>query len=248
MGIDYLCDNCSAELNVGAEWIGNQVKCKHCAFVSLVGGKRRAIEKRPAVSPGENIVTSNPGQGSLPPLYESHRERSDKLISLRTNFNLFLIFELVSIFSLVIMVPMTDQILFLGMGFITSLMGLGFFWWFVCVGWNALQVDGARTTGAQAIGFMFIPLFNIYWIFVVFAGLGKAMEKSHYDRIGTSAPLTRGLGLAQSIIWVVSMITSSLPDELIVIYFMMLVVQTVITICFIHQLRESLLNLINAEV
>jgi len=79
MGIDYLCDNCGAELNVGAEWIGNQVKCKHCAFVSLVGGKRRAIEKREAVSPGKNIVTSNARQGSLPPLYESHRERSDKL-------------------------------------------------------------------------------------------------------------------------------------------------------------------------
>ena len=37
--------------------------------------------------------------------------------------------------------------------------------------WDAIQFGGqARTTPGKAIGFMFIPLFNIYWLFQVLPG------------------------------------------------------------------------------
>lgn len=36
--------------------------------------------------------------------------------------------------------------------------------------WACLQPGGARTTPGKAVGFQFIPLFNIYWIFVSFYG------------------------------------------------------------------------------
>lgn len=39
--------------------------------------------------------------------------------------------------------------------------------------WACLQPGRAQTTPGKAVGFMFIPLFNIYWIFVAINGLPK---------------------------------------------------------------------------
>lgn len=39
--------------------------------------------------------------------------------------------------------------------------------------WAAIQDGHARTTPGQAVGFLFIPLFNIYWIFQALWGFSK---------------------------------------------------------------------------
>jgi hypothetical protein len=36
--------------------------------------------------------------------------------------------------------------------------------------WSAIQDGHARSTPGKAIGFLFIPFFNLYWIFQVWAG------------------------------------------------------------------------------
>ena len=33
--------------------------------------------------------------------------------------------------------------------------------------WAAIQGRGARTSAGMALGFMFIPLFNFYWLFLI---------------------------------------------------------------------------------
>jgi len=39
--------------------------------------------------------------------------------------------------------------------------------------WKCLQPGRVRTTPGKAVGFLFVPIFNIYWLFVAFAGLAK---------------------------------------------------------------------------
>lgn len=39
--------------------------------------------------------------------------------------------------------------------------------------WSMLQGHGARTTPGRAVGFLFIPLFNIYWVFQAVWGFAK---------------------------------------------------------------------------
>src|SRR6266852_5492001 len=34
--------------------------------------------------------------------------------------------------------------------------------------WSAIQDGHARTTPGKAVGLMFVPLFNVYWMFVAF--------------------------------------------------------------------------------
>ncbi len=49
--------------------------------------------------------------------------------------------------------------------------------------WNCLRFGGPRTTPGKAIGFLFIPFFNIYWIFVALYGLSQ-----DWNRIMASHP------------------------------------------------------------
>jgi len=39
--------------------------------------------------------------------------------------------------------------------------------------WTVIQGEIARTTPGKAVGFLFIPLFNVYWVFVAIRGLAK---------------------------------------------------------------------------
>lgn len=80
----------------------------------------------------------------------------------------------------------------LGMAFV----GIGFILMF-CTGilsyiylyraWSCLRFGAPRTTPGKAIGFLFIPIFSIYWIFVAFYGLSQ-----DWNRVMGSHPNLQG--------------------------------------------------------
>src|SRR5262249_4663108 len=43
--------------------------------------------------------------------------------------------------------------------------------------WNQIQDGHAQTSAGQAVGFLFIPFFNLYWIFVALYGLAVDMHR-----------------------------------------------------------------------
>jgi hypothetical protein len=48
--------------------------------------------------------------------------------------------------------------------------------------WETIQDDGfAMTTPQKATGFLFIPIFNLYWVFVAYYGLSKQINE-YIDR------------------------------------------------------------------
>lgn len=52
--------------------------------------------------------------------------------------------------------------------------------------WEAIQDGHARTTPGKAVGFLFIPLFNCYWIFQVYWGFSKDYN-AYIDRHSINA-------------------------------------------------------------
>lgn len=54
------------------------------------------------------------------------------------------------------------------------LLGAIFFWVLLYKAWAAVQDGHARTTPGKALGFMFIPIFNIYWLFIAVGTWGKS--------------------------------------------------------------------------
>jgi hypothetical protein len=66
--------------------------------------------------------------------------------------------------------------------------------------WAAIQDGHARTTPGKAIGFLFIPLFDFYWIFQAVWGLSKDFNAYLQRNSIPAARLPEGLFLAYCII------------------------------------------------
>lgn len=64
--------------------------------------------------------------------------------------------------------------------------------------WFILQPGGAKTTPGKAVGFLFIPLFNLYWIFVAYGNWATDWNRitSSYTNLATAPKVSAGLFLA----------------------------------------------------
>lgn len=60
-----------------------------------------------------------------------------------------------------------------GIGWLCILMSSIFGYMILYRAWKCLSLAGATVTPGAAVGFMFIPFFNFYWIFRAFAGFAK---------------------------------------------------------------------------
>ena len=60
--------------------------------------------------------------------------------------------------------------------------------------WKLIPEDIARTTPGKAVGFTFIPYFNVYWFFVAYMGLGEDMNKTLRQR-GFQYKVNKQLGM-----------------------------------------------------
>jgi hypothetical protein len=61
--------------------------------------------------------------------------------------------------------------------------------------WSLIPRERAQTTPGKAIGFLFIPFFNLYWIFVAFHGLTKALN-NEIKSVAPNKQVSEGLSLA----------------------------------------------------
>jgi hypothetical protein len=66
--------------------------------------------------------------------------------------------------------------------------------------WFIIQDGVVRTTPGKAVGFLFIPLFNCYWIFVAYYGLSRDFNRYIADNNYDVEPMSTGLFLSYSIL------------------------------------------------
>ena len=66
--------------------------------------------------------------------------------------------------------------------------------------WAAIQGPTARTTPGKAVGFLFIPFFNIYWLFVAYWGWAVDYNKFTASRGLQAKRAPEGLFLAMCIV------------------------------------------------
>lgn len=73
--------------------------------------------------------------------------------------------------------------------------------------WTVMQPYSKRTTPGKAVGFLFIPFFNLYWMFVAYHGLSKDIDAYLDANPGSAAPRpSTGLVLATVIIMLLTMV------------------------------------------
>ena len=71
--------------------------------------------------------------------------------------------------------------------------------------WDVIQTGGlARMTPGRAVGFLFIPIFNLYWIFQVFPGFATDYNATLRNQELGLPPLPRGLFVAYAVLVLVA--------------------------------------------
>ncbi|SEM55834.1 hypothetical protein SAMN04489760_12213 [Syntrophus gentianae] len=93
-------------------------------------------------------------------------------------------------------------------------------YWLVCLYkcWSIVQGFGARTTPGKAVGYLFIPFFNFYWIFVALKGLSEDAN-TFSKRQEMRKEISVGLSLSICIILIIPYINMlGLPLQNILIY------------------------------
>ena len=72
--------------------------------------------------------------------------------------------------------------------------------------WAAVQGPSARTTPGKAVGFLFIPFFNLYWIFQAYWGWAVDYNKMVKERQVNAPLMPQGLALTLSIFHIITII------------------------------------------
>ncbi len=75
------------------------------------------------------------------------------------------------------------------------------FWLMVVRAWRSIPRGKARMTPQWAIGGMFIPLFNIYWLFNVIVGLVTDLHRAISRRETPGMPPMRSLAIVLVVLW-----------------------------------------------
>ena len=149
---------------------------------------------------------------------------------------------------------------FTTIGFLALVVALIIGWVLQYRAWSTIQSINPRTTPSKAIGFQFIPFFNLYWVFVAYYGLSQDINRfieinqlsiSKFDeRIGLATPI---LYCSLPIIIIVfGFILSTLPSNhamlVIIPTLLSLIVQiasTLISFLFTKEVKNTLLALLN---
>lgn len=85
----------------------------------------------------------------------------------------------------------------LAVGGVSMTLATIFFYMNLYRAWSCLCAGAPRTTPGKAIGMLFIPFFNLYWIFVAIAGLPKDWNRivASYDDLKNAPRLSEGVFL-----------------------------------------------------
>ena len=93
--------------------------------------------------------------------------------------------------------PMMLGFVMYGLCLLCMLLSMIFFYINVYRAWLCLSAGAPRTTPGKAVGMMFVPFYNLYWIFVAIAGLPKDWNRvmNSYTDLQTGPRLNEGLFL-----------------------------------------------------
>jgi len=95
-------------------------------------------------------------------------------------------------------------------------------------GWLAIQDEHVRTTPGKAVGYLFIPFYNLYWAFVAWAGLAKDFNAFTSRYSIPARRLSEGLFTLHCILMVAGIIVNYIPIVGIIYSLVVLVVALIV--------------------
>ena len=83
-------------------------------------------------------------------------------------------------------------------------------------GWRVLQCGNVRCSAGKAVGFLFIPFFNLYWFFVAYIGLAKDWNRvmASHPNLAHAPRLNSGLMVTYCILRILAIFGIFIDPEL----------------------------------
>lgn len=123
--------------------------------------------------------------------------------------------------------------------------------------WEVIQDGNARIGPVEAIMGMFVPLFNFFWWYVVYIGLGKDLNK-YCEKYGIPLKISENTGLAYYICFLIGLfglISSAIlqmhDEELYIFTFryslLFLLVSGMLFLIYILQINDTVIEIIRIQ-
>jgi len=186
------CPNCKARFKAPDDWKGKETKCPKCKKPFTVVELGRG--QQPSRTPGPAIETAKPGK------------LSDTVYVYSVACALA-----VSVFSFILVQFSLrkrdeDFLIFAGvlalMGAVAGIYSTVVRFVLYYKMWAAIQDGHARTSAGKAVGFLLVPLLNIYWALYMFVGFAKDYNDFAQRHSIRTERLSEGLFLRYAILWV----------------------------------------------
>lgn len=104
------------------------------------------------------------------------------------------------LFGIMALADRYDEAIWLGLSLAFAIPSTVFYSLILHRGWSSVQ-DGITTvTPGKAVGFMFIPFFNLYWIFIAHVGLMKEFNRLADTRGRPDQKVNEGFALTTCIL------------------------------------------------
>lgn len=104
--------------------------------------------------------------------------------------------------------------------------------------WSLIQDGKARTSPGVAVGFCFIPFFNLYWFYIAYIGLAKDMNLYIKERSISCPGINEGLALA----WYILTLVSIIPYAVFITGIPLLVIQIILLKQWVDASKEIILT------
>lgn len=211
------CPFCAGEMTVQSEWCGRTMACAHCGVMFIVPPDPASGQVPPNFSA--------PFASCVEPLRPAGLT-ADFLRKLYRNWWLFLVIGLVvtlvvgiagtGVFLSSILPTQSNAadagtlvlsvvifMLFILLVFlIFSAVSAISFYRLVYNLWKIVPPEIAETTPGMAVGLLFIPFFNLYWIFVAYGGLARAYNRMSGGRIPDLESFVRTGNVFEVLTWI----------------------------------------------
>lgn len=104
------------------------------------------------------------------------------------------------IFSIMTMADHWNQETWMVLSFVACIPMVVFHMLILHRGWQSVQDGAAQTSPGKAVGYSFIPFFNLYWIFVAHVGLMKEFNRLAEARGRQDQKVSEGFSLTYCIL------------------------------------------------
>jgi hypothetical protein len=108
--------------------------------------------------------------------------------------------------------------------------------------WALLEDTPGATSPGKAVGLLFVPIFNLFWVFVAVYGLARALN-AHLSSCQVRKPhASEGLGLAVCIVWSVSLlglVPGLAVPPILVLALLLSLANSVLWILFTYSLTQA---------